>query len=125
MKSFTKLDSMKTSTGLGDSTYSYFRKGKLHTVRRVYIQKLSYDPEGKLIGQKIIKEGPTSTFLSSPKSHENSVLKAYSVRGKEATLGSEFIFSPSILTRQEPSQHTIENSRSEDYAASCKDFGTT
>lgn len=122
MKSFSKLESFKTTSGLGDSSYSYFRKGKLHTVRRVYIQKNSYDPEGNLISQKILKEGPTSTFLSSPKSQENSAFKAYSVKGREATFGSEQIFSPSILTRHEPSQQTIEGSRSEDYAASCNNF---
>lgn len=120
MKSFSKIDSLKTQSVLGDSAYSYFRKGKLHTVRRVYVQKLSYDPEGNLIGEKILKEGTISSFHGSPKSPESSIFKALSSKGKEPTLASENFYSPSFITRQEPSQQTLENSRSEDYPASCK-----
>jgi hypothetical protein len=56
--SFKKIESVRSPSVLGDSSYSYFRKGKLHTVRRVYIQRLAYDPQGNLIGEKILKEVP-------------------------------------------------------------------
>ena len=121
MKSLIKIDTLKTPSTFGDSTYSYFRKGKLHTVRRVYVQRLAYDTKGKLIGEKIIKEGPNSNFTSVNRSMENSQFKTYSMKGKEPTLASENIFSPSQMSLHEPSHYTNEKekSRSDLSSTSC------
>ena len=84
---------------------------------------MAYDPEGNLIGEKVIKEGPTASFMSSAnKSRENSIVKAFSVKGKEHTIASEKFFSPSLMTLREPTLRTIEYSRHEDYQDSCKTF---
>lgn len=106
---------------MGDSSYSYFRKGKLHTVRRVYIQRLAYDPEGNLIGEKILKEAPHSLNALPNKSHENYLMKTYTVRGYDETPDKEFIFSPSSrVSVHEPSRRSAENSKLEDTRNSCK-----